>query len=93
MAMVEKSVEHGRAQLISCNGNPFASFADLAQDISAAVPKYSPDRPRWRDRLRGQTREAAISGLAVPPRGAANNSSFLAQAKLSRADAPYGPMV
>jgi hypothetical protein len=38
MAMVEKSVEQGRAQLISRNGNPFASFADLAQDISAAVP-------------------------------------------------------
>jgi hypothetical protein len=38
MAMVVKSVEQGRAQLISRNGNPFASFADLAQDISAAVP-------------------------------------------------------
>jgi bifunctional non-homologous end joining protein LigD len=31
-------IEHGRAQLISRNGNPFASFAELAADIGDAVP-------------------------------------------------------
>jgi len=31
-------IENGRAQLISRNGHPFASFADLAQDIGAAIP-------------------------------------------------------
>jgi bifunctional non-homologous end joining protein LigD len=31
-------IEHGRAQLISRNGHPFASFADLAKQIAAALP-------------------------------------------------------
>src|SRR5215471_5708755 len=31
-------IENGRSQLISRNRNPFASFADLAQDIRVAVP-------------------------------------------------------
>ena len=31
-------IESGRAQLISRNGHPFASFADLARDIAAAIP-------------------------------------------------------
>ena len=31
-------VEHGRAQLISRNGNPFASFTDLAKNIAACIP-------------------------------------------------------
>jgi len=31
-------IEHGRAHLISRNGNPFASFADLAKSIAVAVP-------------------------------------------------------
>jgi bifunctional non-homologous end joining protein LigD len=30
-------IEHGRAQLISRNGNPFASFADLAANIGDAL--------------------------------------------------------
>jgi len=30
-------IEHGRAQLISRNGNPFASFADLAADIGDSL--------------------------------------------------------
>jgi len=30
--------EHGRAQLISRNGNPFASFTDLAKNIAACMP-------------------------------------------------------
>src|SRR5262250_792343 len=31
-------IEHGRAQLISRNGHPFASFADLAEQIAASLP-------------------------------------------------------
>ena len=31
-------IEHGRARLISRNGNPFASFSDLAQHIAAVIP-------------------------------------------------------
>jgi bifunctional non-homologous end joining protein LigD len=31
-------IENGRAHLTSRNGHPFASFADLAQDIRASVP-------------------------------------------------------
>src|SRR5215831_2458438 len=30
-------IEHGRAQLISRNGNPFASFTDLAKNIAAGI--------------------------------------------------------
>jgi ATP dependent DNA ligase domain len=30
-------MEHGRCQLVSRNGNPFGSFADLAVDIATAV--------------------------------------------------------
>src|SRR5690349_19457895 len=32
-------IEHGRAQLLSRNGHPFASFADLGKQIAAALPK------------------------------------------------------
>jgi bifunctional non-homologous end joining protein LigD len=32
------AIQRGRVQLISRNGNPFASFADLAKDIGAAMP-------------------------------------------------------
>jgi len=31
-------IEHGRAQLTSRNGHPFASFADLGKQIAAALP-------------------------------------------------------
>src|SRR3989441_11573864 len=31
-------IEHGRAQLISRNGHPFASFSALAESIAAALP-------------------------------------------------------
>jgi|ERR1700757_2865471 bifunctional non-homologous end joining protein LigD len=31
-------VEHGRAQLISRNCNPFASFTDLAKNIDSYIP-------------------------------------------------------
>src|SRR5438034_8748646 len=31
-------VEHGRAQLLSRNGHPFASFAELGKQIAAALP-------------------------------------------------------
>src|SRR5436190_7122361 len=31
-------VEHGRAQLLSRNGHPFASFSALAKSIAAALP-------------------------------------------------------
>src|SRR5215471_3541370 len=31
-------IDNGRSQLISRNGHPFASFADLAEDIRACVP-------------------------------------------------------
>jgi ATP-dependent DNA ligase len=31
-------VEHGRTQLVSRNGNPFASFTDLAKNIAAGIP-------------------------------------------------------
>jgi bifunctional non-homologous end joining protein LigD len=31
-------IEHGRAQLISRNGHPFASFTDLATDIGDSLP-------------------------------------------------------
>src|SRR5438132_12512323 len=31
-------IEHGRAQLISRNGNPFASFSALAESISDCLP-------------------------------------------------------
>jgi bifunctional non-homologous end joining protein LigD len=31
-------IEHGRAELISRNGHPFASFADLGKQIAAALP-------------------------------------------------------
>ena len=31
-------IENGHSQLISRNGHPFTSFADLAEDIRAAVP-------------------------------------------------------
>jgi len=31
-------IEHRRAQLISRNGNPFASFTDLAKNIAACIP-------------------------------------------------------
>ena len=31
-------VEHGRAQLISRNGHPFASFSALAESISDSLP-------------------------------------------------------
>ena len=32
------AIDHGRAQLVSRNGHPFASFSDLARGIGAAVP-------------------------------------------------------
>jgi bifunctional non-homologous end joining protein LigD len=32
------AIEHGRAQLLSRNGHPFASFADLGKQIAAALP-------------------------------------------------------
>jgi ATP-dependent DNA ligase len=60
-------IEHGRAQLLSRNGNPFASFTDLASDLAAKSPKYKSDSAGRRDCLCGQKRQAAISGLAVPP--------------------------
>ena len=31
-------VEHGRAQLLSRNGHPFASFSALAESISDSLP-------------------------------------------------------
>src|SRR5213078_4392553 len=31
-------IEHGRAQLISRNGHPFASFTELGKQIAASVP-------------------------------------------------------
>src|SRR6266568_3176768 len=31
-------IEHGRAQLLSRNGHPFASFAELGKQIAAALP-------------------------------------------------------
>jgi ATP-dependent DNA ligase len=31
-------IEHGRVQLISRNGNPFASFSDLTKNIAASIP-------------------------------------------------------
>ena len=31
-------IEHGHAQLLSRNGHPFASFADLGKQIEASVP-------------------------------------------------------
>ncbi len=31
-------IEHGRAQLLSRNGNPFASFSALAESISDSLP-------------------------------------------------------
>jgi hypothetical protein len=31
-------IEHGRTQLISRNGNPFESFADLAKNIATCIP-------------------------------------------------------
>ena len=31
-------IEHGRAQLISRNGNPFGSFTDLAKNIDGCLP-------------------------------------------------------
>jgi bifunctional non-homologous end joining protein LigD len=31
-------IEHGRAQLLSCNGHPFASVAELGTQIAAALP-------------------------------------------------------
>src|SRR5207253_5348715 len=31
-------IEHGRAQLLSRNGHPFASFAELGKHIAAALP-------------------------------------------------------
>jgi len=31
-------IEHGRAQLLSRNGHPFASFSELAQSISESLP-------------------------------------------------------
>jgi ATP-dependent DNA ligase len=31
-------IENGRAQLLSRNGHPFASFADLAENIAASIP-------------------------------------------------------
>jgi bifunctional non-homologous end joining protein LigD len=56
-------IQRGRAQLISRNGNPFASFADLAKDIGAAIPNMrtvldgeivcvdKKGKPRFRDLL------------------------------------------
>ncbi len=31
-------IEHGRAQLLSRNGHPFAAFADLGKQVAASVP-------------------------------------------------------
>ncbi len=31
-------IEHGRAQLLSRNGHPFAAFEDLGKQIAAALP-------------------------------------------------------
>jgi len=31
-------IEHGRAQLLSRNGHPFASFSELGKEIAAALP-------------------------------------------------------
>ena len=31
-------IEHGRAQLLSRNGHPFAAFVDLGKQIAAALP-------------------------------------------------------
>jgi len=55
-------IEHGRAQLISRNGHPFASFADLAEQIAASLPNLKQavldgeivdkkGRPEFRDLL------------------------------------------
>jgi len=32
-------IEHGRTELISCNGNPFGSFADLVKNMAAGIPR------------------------------------------------------
>src|SRR5438874_7962641 len=34
-------IEHGRAQLLSRNGHPFASFSELGKQIAAALPNAS----------------------------------------------------
>src|SRR5439155_1000109 len=51
-------IEHGRAQLLSRNGHPFASFSELGSQIAAGLPNRGavivgqicsleePDRPR-----------------------------------------------
>ena len=35
-------IEHGRAQLLSRNGHPFASFSALAESISDSLPNVIP---------------------------------------------------
>src|SRR2546425_8553954 len=46
-------IEHGRAQLISRNGHPFASFSALAESISDSLPNVRAviDGEIWLDRL------------------------------------------
>ena len=45
-------IEHGRAQLLSRNGHPFASFANRGH--RSLYIQYKSDRARWRNRMRRQ---------------------------------------
>src|SRR5215469_6516719 len=60
-------IEHGGVQLISRNGNQFASFSDLAKNIGACISNTELTVLDGRDRVPGQQGQATISGLAVPP--------------------------
>jgi bifunctional non-homologous end joining protein LigD len=74
-------IENGRCQLISRNGNPFASFPDLANSVAASLPTTSHmvldgeivcldsnGKPQFRDLLfhRGDPVGAQVQAVGVP---------------------------
>ena len=54
-------LEHGRGQLISRNGHPFNSFADLRQAISVVIARHRKNSSRRGNCVPGQLRETAVS--------------------------------
>ena len=59
-------VEHGRAQLISRNGHPFASFSALAESISDSLPNVLTFSGAWRPPCQGARKRWGNSGHTAP---------------------------
>src|SRR5437660_12395540 len=58
-------IEHGRAQLISRNGHPFASFSALAESISDSLPNVNCGLPRLSRERVALTAPNSLSGYST----------------------------